>query len=187
MLLLLVAEIERGLKSLGRVKEQIRQAYADTDPDVINISVSFDGTWQKRDLTSHYGIGVCIDVITGLVIDFEVLSSYCHLYALKENARREKNITEKEYNTRKKHNDCLKNFSGSSQAMEQESAKHMWGRSKSRHQLRYTQMLSDGDSAAFRDVVALNPYPGHKITKLECINNAHKRMGTALRKLSAQG
>ncbi|XP_058643478.1 uncharacterized protein LOC131547150 [Onychostoma macrolepis] len=71
--------------------------------------------------------------------------------------------------------------------MEQESAKRMWGRSISRHQLRYTQMLSDGDSTAFREVVALNPYPGHEITKLECINHAHKRMGTALRKLSAQG
>lgn len=47
-------------------------------------------------------------------------------------------------------------------------------------------MLSDGDSTAFRQVVALNTYPGHEITKLECINHAHKRMGTALRKLSAQ-
>jgi len=37
---------------------------------VINISVSFDGTWQKRGFTSHYGIGVCIDIFTGLVIDY---------------------------------------------------------------------------------------------------------------------
>ena len=35
-------------------------------------------------------------------------------------------------------------------------------------------------------MVALNPYPGHVIVKLECINHAHKPMGTALRKLSAQ-
>jgi len=54
----------------------VRQAYADVDPDVaellredpdavIDISVSFDGTWQKRGFTSHYGIGVCIDLLTG--------------------------------------------------------------------------------------------------------------------------
>lgn len=61
----------------------------------------------------------------------------------------------------------------------------MWARSVSRHQLRYTEMLSDGDSSAFRQVVGLNPYPGHEILKLECINHAHKRMGTALRKCSA--
>ncbi|KAJ8377932.1 hypothetical protein AAFF_G00249950 [Aldrovandia affinis] len=83
------AEIKRGLESLHRTREQVRQAYADLDPDVaellredpdavINISVSFDGTWHKRVFTSHYGIGVCIDLLTGLVIDYEVLSSYCH-------------------------------------------------------------------------------------------------------------
>lgn len=80
-----------------------------------------------------------------------------------------------------------KNFAGSSKAMEQESTKRMWARSVNHHQVRYIEMLSDGDSAAFREVGALNPYPGHDIVKLECINHAHKRMGTALRKLSAQG
>ncbi|KAJ8389226.1 hypothetical protein AAFF_G00122460 [Aldrovandia affinis] len=71
--------------------------------------------------------------------------------------------------------------------MEQEAAKRMWARSVNRHQVRYTEMLSDGDSAAFREVVALNPYPGIIVEKLECINHTHKRMGTALRKLSSQG
>ena len=70
---ILAVEIERGLESLHRNTEQGRQAYADVNPDVaellredadavINISVSFDGTWQKRGFTSHYGIGVCIDI-----------------------------------------------------------------------------------------------------------------------------
>lgn len=61
----------------------------------------------------------------------------------------------------------------------------MWSRSMSRHQLRYTEMLSDGDSSAFRLVADSKPYPCHEVTKLECINHAHKRMGTALRKFSA--
>ncbi|XDV25581.1 hypothetical protein PO909_029478 [Leuciscus waleckii] len=193
-----VAEIERGLESLQRTRDQIRQAYTDIDPDVaeivrededamINISVSFDGTWQKRGFTSHYGIGVCIDILTGLVVDFEVLSSYCHACTLRECARRGGKITREEFESWKEsHVDCAKNFSGSSKAMEQEAAKRMWARSVSQHQLRYTEMLSDGDSAAFKEVVALNPYPGHEIVKLECINHAQKRMGTALRKLSAE-
>ncbi|KAF3837907.1 hypothetical protein F7725_009675 [Dissostichus mawsoni] len=84
------------------------------------------------------------------------------------------------------HSDCARNFAGSSKAMEQESAKRMWASSVNRHQVRYTEMLSDGDSAAFREVVALNPYPGHEVVKLECINHAHKRMDTALRKISSQ-
>jgi hypothetical protein len=182
---------------LHRTREQVRQAYADLNPYVaellradedaiINISVSFDGTWQKRGFTSHYGIGVCIDIFTGLVIDFEVLSSYCHGCALKETARHEGKITEEEIESWREKHDCAKNFQGSSKAMEQEAAKRMWARSIIRHQLRYTQMLSDGDSAAFRGVVSLNPYPEHEVDKLECINHAHKRMGTALRKLSAE-
>ncbi|KAL1276945.1 hypothetical protein QQF64_023618 [Cirrhinus molitorella] len=71
--------------------------------------------------------------------------------------------------------------------MEQEAAKRMWARSVSCHQVRYTEMLSDGDGAVFKEVVALNPYSGHEIVKLECINHAHKRMGTALRQLSKLG
>ncbi|KAL2085777.1 hypothetical protein ACEWY4_019097 [Coilia grayii] len=154
---------------------------------IINISVSFDGTWQKRGFTSHYGIGVCIDILTGLVVDFEVLSSYCHTCTLRECARRDSKCTQEEFEEwRETHVDCAKNFLGSSKAMEQEAAKRMWGRSVYRHQLRYTEMLSDGDSAAFKEVVALNPYPEHEVVKLECINHAHKRMGTALRKLSAE-
>ena len=85
--------------------QQIREAYADIDPDiaellmedkeaVINIQVSFDGTWQKRGFTSNYGIGVCIDILTGLVIDYEVLSLYCHACVLKEGQSRASEITE---------------------------------------------------------------------------------------------
>ena len=193
-----VAEIERGLESLHRTREHVRQAYADVDPDVaelvmhdpdavINISVSFDGTWQKRGFSSHYGIGVCIDILTGLVIDYEVLSSYCHACALKENAKQKKKITEQEFDSwKEKHIDCAKNFAGSSKAMEKEAAKRMWARSVNRHQVRYTEMLSDGDSTAFKEVVDLDPYPGLEIVKLECINHAHKRLGTALRKCSTE-
>ena len=57
-----MAEIDRGLESLHRNREQIRQTYADVDPEVaellrkdadavINTSLSFNGTWQKRGFT----------------------------------------------------------------------------------------------------------------------------------------
>lgn len=142
---------------------------------------------KKRGFTSHYGIGVCIDILTGLVIDFEVLSFYCHACVLKQSAKNEGKITVEEFDSwREMYTDCAKNFRGSSKAMEQEAAKRMWARSVSRLQLRYTEMLSDGDSCAFKEVLSLNPYPGHDIVKLECINHAHKRMGTALRKCSAK-
>ena len=89
--LLLVAEIERGLESLDNAAERIKSAYVDVadllrcnKEAVINIQVSFDGTWQKRGFSSNYGVGVCIDVLTGLVIDYEVLSLYCQSCKSKE-------------------------------------------------------------------------------------------------------
>ena len=193
-----MAEIERGLESLHKAREQIRQAYTDVDAElaellredadaVVNIGVSFDGTRQKRGFTSNSGIGICIDILTGLVIDFEVLSTYCHACVLKQGAKNEGKITVEEFDSwRETHTDCAMNLTGSSKAMEQEAAKRMWARSVSRHQLRYTEMLSDGDSSAFKEVLSLNLYPAHDIVKLECINHAHKRMGTTLRKFSAE-
>ncbi|KAL8595529.1 hypothetical protein ACOMHN_000737 [Nucella lapillus] len=50
--------------------------------------------------------------------------------------------------------------------------------------MRYTTMLSDGDSKAFTELCKLNPYgPDHPITKEDCINHVAKRVGTALRNL----
>lgn len=96
LLFFLVAEVQRGLASLDNAAERVKSAYADVDPDVadlldknkesvIDIQVFFDGTWQKRGFTSNYGVGVCIDIITGLVIDY--VSLYCHTCVLKERQR----------------------------------------------------------------------------------------------------
>ena len=62
------------------------------------------------------------------------------------------------------------------------------GRSVTKHNFRYIEMFSDGDSSAFKSVTDMNVYDDVKIEKLECVNHAHrsKRMGTALRKLSKE-
>ncbi|GBO39815.1 hypothetical protein AVEN_120704-1 [Araneus ventricosus] len=39
---------------------------------VLDISVSYDETWQKRGYTSKLEVGCVIDIITGIVIDFEI-------------------------------------------------------------------------------------------------------------------
>ena len=38
--------------------------------EIINIVVSFDGSWLARGHISRYGIGAVIDVVTGHVIDY---------------------------------------------------------------------------------------------------------------------
>ena len=45
--------------------------------NVVDVTVSFDGTWHKRGFTSNYGVGIVIDAMTGFVLDYTVLSKYC--------------------------------------------------------------------------------------------------------------
>lgn len=59
----------------------------------------------------------------------------------------------------------------------------VYSRSVQVNNLRYRTMLGDGDSTAFAAVRDDQPYgPARPISKLECVNHLHKRMGTALRK-----
>ena len=47
--------------------------------DIIDIAVTFDGSWQKLGHSSHYGLGAVIELETGLVLDYEAYSLYCHV------------------------------------------------------------------------------------------------------------
>lgn len=86
---------------------------------------------------------------------------------------------------------CDINHLGSSGAMEMEAALKLWQRSE-KFGLRYTTMLSDGDTKTYSKLIEKQPYgPGVKIEKEECINHVGKRLNTALRslrtKLTAEG
>ena len=147
------------------------------------ITVSFDGTWQKRGHASMLGVAAVIDVVTGLVVDYEVLSMYCHSCSCK---KAQLGADSPAFTTWyvEHQDDCSINYHGSSNAMEVEAAKRLWGRSVQTNLLRYTGMLGDGDSKAYQAVVELEPYgPDVKIVREECVNHAHKRMGTVVLKL----
>ena len=77
------------------------------------------------------------------------------------------------------HIDCCVNYTGSLNAMEVEMKKRLWFRSEQKG-LRYTGFLTDSNSKAYNFVVEMRPYGDTPIKKEECINHAHKRMGTAL-------
>ena len=48
-----------------------------SDDDVLDISVSFDGTWLTRGHSSHIGVGCVVDLLTGLCLDVHVMCTYC--------------------------------------------------------------------------------------------------------------
>ena len=122
------AEQECGDEVLEVSTQAVRRAYADIDVDlqeamergeepVLDIAVSYDGTWMKRGFTSLFGVGVAIDILTGLVVDFEVLSKYCHACELQAS----KGLPQAELDAwRLSHREaCCINHTGSSKSMEQ--------------------------------------------------------------------
>ncbi|GFV90534.1 uncharacterized protein TNCV_2222501 [Trichonephila clavipes] len=68
-------------KMLKMSRQAGREAHVKVDAslknqEIIDVSVSYDGTWQKRGHISNLGLGIIIDILSGLVLDFEVLSKY---------------------------------------------------------------------------------------------------------------
>lgn len=112
---------------------EIRKAYGEVgvQPDsegTLDIGVSFDGSWQKRGHTSHNGIGCTIDLLTGLPIDYEVLSNFSFKCKTSEN---------KDAEWERKHKmNCPKNFDRTAGAMEVACAKILWNRSIKKHKFR---------------------------------------------------
>ena len=157
---------------------RVVEAYTETDADFNgNITVSFDGSWHKRGHTSNYGFGAVIDVLTGLVVDYEVLSKYYGACTWNGTVLGKESAAFLE--SKENHTDCCVNYTGSSNAMEVEMAKRLWSRSEQKG-LHYTGFLTDGDSKAYNSVVEMRPYGDTPTEKEECINHAQKRMGTAL-------
>ena len=148
----------------------------------MNISVSIDGTWQKRGHQSHNGVVTVIETMTGLVIDFVALSNYCRACesGLKPDAPDYEGWMAIHRPT------CQKNINCSSNAMEMEGAVTLFQRSIQLHRFRYTLMLGDGDSKTHTKLLEVNPYDGWEIEKLECTSRVSKWMGTALRNLVAK-
>lgn len=142
-----------------------------------NIAVSFDGTWLTRGHSSHICVGTVIELFTGYVLDFVVLSNFClgcQLGPKEDNPR---------YAEWLAGHTCQKNTSSKPGQMEVEAAQILFGRSLERHGLRYTTMLCDGDSRAFNSLQEAQVYGFVPIEKEDCVNHVHKRMGTALRNL----
>ena len=135
---------------------------------ICNIAVSCDGTWQKRGYSSLNGVVSVINVETGKVIDYRVLTKKCAQCTSWESRRG----TEEFDNFMSFHSEeCL--IKGSAGAMESEC----FGSSLDKYNLRYTEYLGDGDTKSYHGVVSSKPYDDIPVMKLECIGHIQKRVG----------
>ena len=169
-----------------RLREFILKENGCEDQDsVVDVGVSFDGTWAKRGFTSLTGVVFAISVDTGEVLDYHVISKSCQRCTLKKSCQQCKSDEEfEEWEIEHVFSgECDINFNGSSPAMGVEGAKVVWNRSLALHNMRYRWMVSDGDNKAFSAVADV--YDGIQVEKLDCVGHVQKRMGKHLLKLKA--
>ena len=90
-----------------------------SDADIVDISVSCDGTWHRRGFSSLNGTVACISMDTGKVLDIEIMSRYCQSCVV--NAPLEKTNPNKFAEFRATHEpECQIIHDGSAPAMEAE-------------------------------------------------------------------
>lgn len=173
---------------LARARDIVKKTYRLLNPDledtdVIDITVSYDGTWQKRGFTSNYGLGFIIDVLTGLVIDYVLLSKACTTCTKAQGEFGKQTQTFQGWYEKHKPN-CEKNYSGSSPGMERTAAEILWRRSVATTGMRYAVMIGDGDAKTVKWINEKKIYD-IPVVKLECINHIEKNLGAAIRKVVA--
>lgn len=161
-------------------------------PSLINsITLHFliAGSWHTRGHTSSLGTGIVIDMHTGLIVDYEVLSKRCMVCLKMKNKVKNETVTKEKYiQWLEKHkSDCNINYDGTSGAMEEKAAVILWSRSIEL-KLRYVTFVGDGDCSSYNALREMNNKEGpygieNTVSKEECVNHVHKRMGYALRKL----
>lgn len=129
---------------------------------ILNIEVSYDGTWLTRGHKSHISIGFVAEIYTGFVLDMEVLSDFCRQCSRLETQKRKGEINEEKYsNAKEKHQPaCAKNFDGISGAMEKEAGLKIWARSVQKNNMRCVVFVGDGDAKTFTVLQEINDHTG---------------------------
>ena len=139
-------------EKLNDAGHRVRKFLQKDGTEVLDIAVSFDGTWSKRGFTANYGVGIVISADTGEVLDYVVLSKVCELCKAAEKLKSNPVKYQEWKNAHMASSLCQKNYDGSSPAMEKEAAKILWSRSVEKHKFRYVDMVCDGDSKAYSEV-----------------------------------
>ena len=169
---------------MNEAAERLRRKAMEKDAsiqkdDVVEVAVSYDGTWHKRGNSSNHGVGVVIAMETGEVLDREVMSRICRECDFRKDWDRDGDSYKEWWDGHEE--ECLANHVGSSGMMEVEAAAKIWRRSVKKHKLKYTYMVSDGDSKSFERVKeTYGKSEQNLVQKYDCVGHVGKRMYHAL-------
>ncbi|CAF2123078.1 unnamed protein product [Rotaria magnacalcarata] len=146
------------------------------------ITVSGDGTWQKRGFSSLHGV---VEVLsngpTSKVIDLERLSKKCSICT---GLLSIKYSDPKKYSEIKNKHQCEVNHVGSSASMKVAGIHRLFARSKMLYNVKYAHYIGDGDAKVFPKLISDPPYEDVSITKIEDVNHFSKKMLHRLQKIA---
>ncbi|XP_070532674.1 uncharacterized protein [Ptychodera flava] len=151
-----------------------------TGRETVDVAVSVDGSWVSRGFSSLYGFVSVISMDTGKVLDRHISSAYCRECHEMEEKPKDMQFMKWFIEHEPK---CRMNHDGSAKSMEETGAAILFERSKEKYNIRYTQYIGDGDSAAYQSVKDVYADDGIQVEKQDCVGHIQKRMGTHLRKL----
>ena len=62
---------------LKRARDKVKSLHQPNESGMVEIAVSYDGTWSKRGYTANYRVGFVISVDTGEVVDYDFELKLC--------------------------------------------------------------------------------------------------------------
>lgn len=151
-----------------------------------NVTVSCDGTWQRRGFVSKNGVATVLSVNSNKgpskVVDTHVSSNYCDKCSKAKKRFPDNSDYQEWFKNHSGAGECESNHQGTSGQMEPKGILKIFRRSEDMYGLTYTGYLGDGDSKSFKSVAEAIPpvYKGVSILKLECCGHVQKRMGKRL-------
>ena len=153
------------LESCRSASEQLHRLQGADPSDVIDVTVTCDGTWSRSGFVVAYGVVAVLSWETGQVLDVTVLSKSCIDYKEAESTMGSE--SQEFLDWMAKHQDsCNSNYTGSSPAMEAEGASILWGRSVEKNQLRYTVVISNGDAKSVARLNSEHPYGSNVVIQV---------------------
>ena len=120
-----------------------------------DLTVSGDGTWQKRGHTSKNGVVTLIGVKSGKAIDTEVLSTSCQVCNLYKGP---KEGEEYEEWLEAHQGECSKNHDAAAGMVEVSGMTRIFERSKELYKVRYKEYIGKGDTKTFKTISEIQPY-----------------------------
>lgn len=157
-----------ALASQKRASAYLHHKHGIHHSEVLDITVTCDGTWSKRGFTARYGVVVIASWDSGQVLDCEILTKYFSECVARDKMDKQSDEYNKWWEVHKSVYSI--NYTGSSPAMEATGALRIWQRSIETLQLRYTTVISDRDSKTNKHLNDNKPYGEVIIEKMNVLD-----------------